>query len=107
MNQGENPPSGGGGGGPGGGFPNTVFRAERYAPDFPGFAGRDLTPGPQIEIYPACTGDLNYDRSVDGADLAAVLSAWGTENPDADLTGDGVVDAADMGILFAGWGPCD
>ena len=107
MNQGENPPSGGGGGGPGGGFPNTVFRAERYAPDFPGFAGRDLTPGPQIEIYPACTGDLNYDRSVDGADLAKVLSAWGTENPDADLTGDGVVDAADMGILFAGWGPCD
>ena len=44
---------------------------------------------------------------MDGADLAAVLSAWGTENPDADLTGDGMVDAADMGILFAGWGPCD
>jgi hypothetical protein len=106
MNQGENPPSGGGGGGPGG-APNTIFRAERYEPDFDGFAGKDLTPGPPIENYPFCSGDLNYDRMVDGADLAMILTNWDTSNQIADLNGDGLVDAADLGILFAGWGPCD
>jgi hypothetical protein len=29
---------------------NIVFRANRYAPDFPGLAGRDLTPGAPIEL---------------------------------------------------------
>ena len=31
---------------------NVVFRATRYAPDYPGLAGRDLTPGEPIEINP-------------------------------------------------------
>jgi hypothetical protein len=31
---------------------NTVFRCTRYAPDYPGLDGRDLTPGGYIEIYP-------------------------------------------------------
>lgn len=31
---------------------NTVFRAYRYAPDYAGLAGKDLTPGDPIEIYP-------------------------------------------------------
>jgi len=31
---------------------NNVFRAPRYAPDYPGLAGRDLTPGNPIEKYP-------------------------------------------------------
>lgn len=30
---------------------NSTFRATRYAPDYAGFAGRDLTPGPPIELY--------------------------------------------------------
>jgi hypothetical protein len=30
---------------------NNVFRATRYAPDYPGLAGRDLTPGYPIERY--------------------------------------------------------
>ena len=29
---------------------NRVFRAYRYAPDYPGFIGKDLTPGDPIEI---------------------------------------------------------
>ena len=29
-----------------------VFKIRRYAPDFPGFEGHDLTPGDPIEIYP-------------------------------------------------------
>lgn len=32
---------------------NTTFRAHRYALDFVGFTGRDLTPGPPVEIDPA------------------------------------------------------
>jgi hypothetical protein len=34
------------GGGPGGA---PVFRAYRYGPDFPGLAGKDLTPGKTVE----------------------------------------------------------
>jgi hypothetical protein len=41
-----------GGGGPGGGVPpggRPLFRAVRYATTFPGFAGKDLTPGKSLE----------------------------------------------------------
>ena len=40
VNQGDNP------------FGNSTFRAYRYAPDYPGLAGRDLTPGPVVENNP-------------------------------------------------------
>jgi hypothetical protein len=40
-------PGGPGRGGPPGGTP--LFRAFRYAPSYPGFAGKDLTPGKTIE----------------------------------------------------------
>ena len=30
---------------------NAVFKVERYAPDFAGFTGRDLTPGGPVELY--------------------------------------------------------
>lgn len=30
---------------------NLTFRVERYLPDFPGFAGKDLTPGEPLELY--------------------------------------------------------
>ncbi len=33
-------------------FNNQVFLARRYAPDFTGFAGRDLTPGAPLELDP-------------------------------------------------------
>ncbi len=49
---------------------NSVFRIYRYAPDYPAFAGRDLTPGGFIELYPtaaetpqspaSCAIDGNY-----------------------------------------------
>jgi len=32
---------------------NMVFRCYRYAPDFPGLAGKDLAPGDPIELYPS------------------------------------------------------
>jgi len=42
------------------GFENWVFRAYRYSPDYPGFDGRDLTPGEPIELYPTKV-EHNYD----------------------------------------------
>lgn len=57
---------------------------------------------------PACPGpcpaDFNGSGIVDGADLGALLAAWGTAKH--DLTGDGVVSGADLGDLLAQWGPC-
>jgi hypothetical protein len=38
--------------GPDGGQTNQVFRCSRYAPDYPGLAGHDLTPGDPIEKDP-------------------------------------------------------
>ena len=37
---------------------NSVFRVYRYPPDYAAFVGRDLTPGPFIELYP--TGMDNH-----------------------------------------------
>lgn len=57
---------------------------------------------------PACPSDLNGDRIVDGADLGALLGAWGTCSGScpADLNGDGQVDGADLGVLLGAWGNC-
>jgi len=77
--------------------------------------GREVNMGPQgfalvmtgdfLEAG-ACPSDLNADEVVDGADLGALLSAWGGDDPDADLNADGTVDGADLGALLSAWGPC-
>ena len=36
---------------------NTLFWAVRYAPDYPGFDGQDMTPGEPIELYPTEVSD--------------------------------------------------
>ncbi len=51
-----------------------------------------------------CGVDLNGDGVVDGADLAALLAAWGTDDPCADLNNDGIVNGADLAILLGAWG---
>jgi hypothetical protein len=43
------------------GSQNWVFRAYRYSPDYPGFNGRDLTPGDPIELYPTDAEDTDSD----------------------------------------------
>jgi hypothetical protein len=59
---------------------------------------------------PTCIADLNLDNVVDGADLAILLSAWGTSGSTAtgggDLDGSGTVDGSDLGILLSAWGAC-
>ena len=77
-------------------------------------AGGDFAQGPAGDPFlglwqmcpntPMCTGDLNSDGEVGGADLAALLGAWG--GPGADLDGDGTTNASDLATLLGGWGPC-
>lgn len=55
-----------------------------------------------------CTGDVNADRVVDGADIGALLAKWGTDDVTwaADIDRDGVVNGADLGVLLSFWGAC-
>lgn len=52
-------------------------------------------------LVPVLSPDLDGDGVVDGADLGALLGAWGTVG--ADLTGDGTTDGADLGALLGAW----
>jgi hypothetical protein len=49
---------------------------------------------------------VNGDGTIDAADLALLLGAWGTTNGAADLNDNGSVDAADLALLLGSWGPC-
>ena len=55
-----------------------------------------------------CSADLNDDHEVDGLDLAAMLSAWGTSggSTGADINGDSIVDGLDLSFVLGGWGVC-
>ncbi len=56
-----------------------------------------------------CIADITLDGVVNGIDLAALLSAWGSDGgltPRADCNRDGLVDGADLGIVLGGWGTC-
>lgn len=62
---------------------------------------RQLPPPP-----PPCPADLDASGSVDAADLASLLSAWGTSGTSADIDGNGSVNAADLAALLGAWGSC-
>ena len=56
-----------------------------------------------------CPGDVASDGMVDGVDLAAVLSQWGTQGSgafNADIDRSGLVDGGDLALVLGGWGPC-
>jgi hypothetical protein len=55
-----------------------------------------------------CLADLFIDHQVNGGDLGALLSQWGsaTANTASDLNRDGNVNGADLGYLLNAWGPC-
>lgn len=56
-----------------------------------------------------CPADVVENGVVDGSDLAAVLTSWGTDGgiyPRADTNADGVVDGADLATVLGGWGAC-
>lgn len=55
----------------------------------------------------AVPGDVNGDGKVNGADLGAVLGAFGPASPGApaDFDRNGVVDGADLGFVLGRWAP--
>ena len=53
---------------------------------------------------PLCPGDFNNDGMRNGADLAFMLSAWGTAG--GDLNGDGLTNGVDLATILSGWGAC-
>jgi hypothetical protein len=62
-----------------------------------------------VQHVGACPADVIENGVVDGADLAAVLTTWGTNGgiyPRADTNADGVVDGNDLAVVLGGWGAC-
>lgn len=53
-----------------------------------------------------CESDSDLNRIVDGADMASLLSHWGTVGGAGDITRDGRVDGADLATLLTAWGVC-
>jgi hypothetical protein len=58
-----------------------------------------------------CIGDILTDGRIDGADLGALLSYWGTTTSNqisqaCDIDNNGVVNGADLGLLLSNWGTC-
>ncbi|MDA1008895.1 MAG: hypothetical protein O2800_07860 [Planctomycetota bacterium] len=55
------------------------------------------------DVCEAIPADINGDGFVNGQDLALLLAAWGTTNPDADIDGNGSVGGEDLAVLLGGW----
>ena len=55
---------------------------------------------------PICP-DTNSDALVDRNDVLAVVAAWGSDDPDADVDSDGLVGVFDLLTVLTTWGPCE
>ena len=49
-------------------------------------------------------GDFDSSGSINGADLAALLAAWGSSGSVCDINRDGYVDGTDLTFLLSRWG---
>ena len=58
------------------------------------------------DFWSSCCEDFNRDGAVGAADLATILSSWGTADPEIDLDQSGLVDVGDLGRLLSAWGSC-
>tara|TARA_B100001059_G_scaffold66853_1_gene63511 strand:+ start:185 stop:1756 length:1572 start_codon:yes stop_codon:yes gene_type:complete len=54
----------------------------------------------QCGLLPA---DINGDGAVNGADLAALLGGWGSNDPELDLDQNGSVGGGDLAIVLGAW----
>ena len=79
------------------------FTAEDAAPGSIVEAGIDAVRVETVQCDPSNPADLDGDGTVNGADLAILLGAWGTPGP-GDLDGNGTVNGADLAILLGAWG---
>ncbi len=95
-----------------------VFRATRYPPDYPGLAGRNLTPGGPLEIAkptppptitptPVATpGDADGDGQLTSLDALAILQydaglLTSLPNPEmADVNEDGNITSIDAALIL-------
>lgn len=76
--------------------------------------GYDFTAGgdPMVLLFrvagpAACPTDFNRDGQTGAADIAALLSAWGTAgSAGEDLDGSGSVGSSDITVLLSAWGSC-
>ena len=78
---------------------NAVFKIHRYPPTYPGFSGRDLTPGDPIEIYPEGTPTPTPDPAVTPTPTPQPTATL-TPSPGFDLDGDGRVGPGDLLLLI-------
>ena len=70
----------------------------------PGGSGAALTLTVEGNLGLPIPADINHDGLVNGNDLAAVLSAWGTcANCPADINQDGQIDGIDLATLLSAW----
>lgn len=53
-----------------------------------------------------CPADLDQNDIVAAPDLAILLGAWGTSDPNIDLSGDGIVNSEDLALQLGSWGAC-
>ena len=55
-----------------------------------------------------CFGDISNDGTVNGVDLAMLLTEWGVCNGycETDVDHDGSIDGADLAIVLSAWGVC-
>jgi hypothetical protein len=70
-------------------------------------SGATLARDTAVGTITACRADVSHDGTVDGADLASLLGAWGAcAGCESDLNGDGAVNGADIAVVLGAWGQC-
>ncbi len=90
------------------------FPCHRLVEEEAVLAGRPWTSGtdcsdldgdslPDVCVSPG-SPDINADGTVNGADLLAVLGAWGQSGAAADCSNDGTVNAVDLAMVINAWG---
>lgn len=74
-----------------------LFKSRRYAPDFAGFDGRDLSASGYVENW--LPGDYNLNGGLDPSDVDALCGGLSTGDLIYDINFDDVLDAADVAEL--------
>ncbi|MFM1823638.1 MAG: hypothetical protein RI967_1904 [Planctomycetota bacterium] len=87
------------------GAAETTKVAKREMPANDDFASVTFRAGVGGSSPACCPADLNCDGIIDGADLAALLSGWGSAGV-GDINADGNTNGADLAILLGAWGAC-
>ena len=88
-----------------GGFGNDCERKE-FEERTSGANAQDKDADGRLDECEIALGDFNLDGEIGAAELAELLSLWGSVNqPYGDLNDDGVIGAQDLAILLDRWGP--